>query len=70
MTEKNIDRHLFIFEIFSIIWKFVKASKTLFVVPLSDPKTSPSKKLGFYSLNVRIRQDPESGMVNDLKGRL
>ena len=50
-----------------MIWKLEKVSKTRHVMPLFVFKSSLSKFIVFFK-NVRIRQDPERGLVNDLSG--
>ena len=59
-------KKLFIFGFFPMNWKIEKRSKTLQVISSILSKTSPSKKSGFFSTDLRIPQDPGSGLVNDL----
>ena len=49
-----------------MIWKFVKASKTPYAVSIFVLKIPPQKNV-FFLVDVRIRQHPESRLVNDLR---
>ena len=51
-----------------MIYKLAKRSKMLHGIPSCVFKTSPSKKSHFFSMDLRILQDPGSGLMNDLKG--
>ena len=58
-------KYFFIFCFFSTNQKIAKHSKMILVISSIVSKTSPSI-FRFFLKNLRIFQDPESGLVNDL----